>query len=145
MVSPSALRECWEAYQTSSPGERLPGFPQPTHGTDLHPFTTVNEAIQRIPEGFPDHDPHSATRRDLVPYNGNLPLKNCITTGGTLDTHPSGRRGFTIRELACLQSFPWWHKFGKVGVKKQIGNAVPPLFAWVLFSHIRRWLEEADG
>ncbi|KAL8845972.1 MAG: hypothetical protein Q9221_008904 [Calogaya cf. arnoldii] len=129
----------------SCPGERLPGFPQPTHGAGLRPFTTVNEAIQGIPEGFPNHDPNSAARRNLLAYNGNVPLRNCVTTGGSLDTHPSGRRGFTIRELACLQSFPLRHIFGKVGVKKQIGNAVPPVFAQVLFNHIRRWLEAIDG
>ncbi|KAI4099336.1 MAG: hypothetical protein LQ339_006011 [Xanthoria mediterranea] len=128
----------------SCPGEKLPVFPQPTHGTNLQPFTTVNEAIQRIPEGFPNHDPNSAARRNLAAYNGNLPLRNCITTGGSLDTHPNGRRGFTVRELACLQTFPLEHQFETVGLKKQIGNAVPSLFAQVLFSHVRRWLEEAD-
>lgn len=145
LVRPIGAAGVLEAYQISSPGEKLPGFPQPTHGTNLQPFTTVNEAIQRIPEGFPNHDPNSAARRNLAAYNGNLPLRNCITTGGSLDTHPNGRRGFTVRELACLQTFPLEHKFGTVGLKKQIGNAVPSLFAQVLFSHIRRWLEEADG
>ncbi|KAL9038344.1 MAG: hypothetical protein Q9180_003197 [Flavoplaca navasiana] len=145
MVSPSVSAAALKAHYMVSPGERLPGFPQATHGPGLHPFATVNDAIQHIPRGFPNHDPDGATMRNLLPYNGDLPLKNCITTGGTLDRHPSGRRGFTVRELACLQSFPLAHKFGKFGVKKQIGNAVPPLFAKVLLSHIRRWLEEVDG
>ncbi len=83
-------------------------------------------------------------RNIIIPSDGNVPLKNCITTGGSLDTHPSGRRGFTNRELACLNGFPLEHVFGNVGVKKQIGNAVPPLFAEILFNHIRRWLEEVD-
>ncbi|KAL8998475.1 MAG: hypothetical protein Q9169_002512 [Polycauliona sp. 2 TL-2023] len=127
------------------PGETLPGFPPPTHGPGLLPLATVNDAIQRIPRGCPNHDPSGAPRRNLFPYNADLPLKNCITTGRSLDTHPSGRRGITDRELACLQSFPLWHKFGRIGVKKQIGNAVPPVFAEILLSHIRRCLEEADG
>ncbi|KAL8912247.1 MAG: hypothetical protein Q9171_002702 [Xanthocarpia ochracea] len=126
------------------PGEKLPGFPPPTHGPGLIPFTTVNDAIQRIPPGSPNHDPAGAARRNTIPCDGNLPLRNCIMTGGSLDTHPSGRRGFTNRELACLNGFPLEHVFGNVGVKRQIGNAVPPLFAEILFSHIRRWLEEVD-
>ncbi|KAL8856943.1 MAG: hypothetical protein Q9178_006532 [Gyalolechia marmorata] len=126
------------------PGEKLPGFPPPTHGPGLIPFTTVNDAIQRIPPGSPNHDPAGAARRNTIAYDGNVPLKNCIMTGGSLDTHPSGQRGFTNRELACLNGFPLEHVFGNVGVKRQIGNAVPPLFAEILFSHIRRWLEDVD-
>ncbi|KAL8844316.1 MAG: hypothetical protein Q9176_001226 [Flavoplaca citrina] len=110
-----------------------------------YPDSLKLPTARHIPRGFPNHDPDGATMRNLLPYNGDLPLKNCITTSGTLDRHPSGRRGFTVRELACLQSFPLAHKFGKFGVKKQFGNAVPPLFAKVLLSHIRRWLEEIDG
>jgi DNA (cytosine-5)-methyltransferase 1 len=37
------------------------------------------------------------------------------------------------------------HRFSEVNVKKQIGNAVPPCVAKVLFSWIRKALEEADG
>jgi hypothetical protein len=37
------------------------------------------------------------------------------------------------------------HQFSQVNVKKQIGNAVPPRIAKVLFSWIKRALEKADG
>lgn len=37
------------------------------------------------------------------------------------------------------------HRFSEVNVKKQIGNAVPPSIAKVLFSWIKKALEKADG
>jgi DNA (cytosine-5)-methyltransferase 1 len=37
------------------------------------------------------------------------------------------------------------HRFSPVNVKKQIGNAVPPCIAKVLFSWIKKALQMADG
>lgn len=56
-----------------------------------------------------------------------------------------GNRDFTLREYACLQGFPLEHKFGRIRVKKQIGNAVPPSIAKVLFEEIKKSLLKADG
>ncbi|KAL9587653.1 MAG: hypothetical protein Q9212_000107 [Teloschistes hypoglaucus] len=129
----------------SCPGERLPEYPQPTHGPGRLPLVTVNDAISGIPQNSPNHNPQNVPKRNHPPYNGHLPLKNCITTAGSLDIHPNGQRSFTDRELACLQGFPLEHAFGPTKVKTQIGNAVPPLVFKVFFSHIRQELEQADG
>lgn len=51
----------------------------------------------------------------------------------------------TNREFATIQGFPMEHKFGSRNVKRQIGNAVPPVIAKLLFETCRRSLEEADG
>ena len=51
----------------------------------------------------------------------------------------------TLREYACVQGFPPVHVFRGTGVKRQIGNAVPPVCAKVLFESIKRELDEADG
>lgn len=59
--------------------------------------------------------------------------------------HPSGDRDLTDREFASLQGFPLEQKFGGVGVKKQIGNAVPPVVARVILEGVRRALERVDG
>jgi len=50
----------------------------------------------------------------------------------------SGTRRLTIREQARLQTFPDWFQFeGPISSKaRQIGNAVPPLFGYQLFSQI---------
>jgi DNA (cytosine-5)-methyltransferase 1 len=49
-------------------------------------------------------------------------------------------RRLSVREQARLQTFPDWFKFSGTGYAqgRQIGNAVPPLFAKKLFSEIFR-------
>jgi DNA (cytosine-5)-methyltransferase 1 len=68
-----------------------------------------------------------------------------MTTSGGQNYHPSGARDFTLREYACLQGFPHCHLFRGNCIKKQIGNAVPPVVAKVLFESIKRDLDRADG
>ena len=136
-----------------SPGEELPEFPPRTHCTTtdlsqfphLQPYTTVNSAIIRIPNGFSLHNPDQLPRIDKSPYDGNVPLRRTICCAGNQDYHPSGLRNFTLREFACLQGFPLEHEFGPTRIRKQIGNAVPPNVAKILFDHIRRHLLRVDG
>lgn len=63
--------------------------------------------------------------------------------------HPdeAQRRTFTVREAARIQSFPDDFEFkGSRGEKyKQIGNAVPPLFAEALAKSIRMNLEDLQA
>jgi DNA (cytosine-5)-methyltransferase 1 len=68
-----------------------------------------------------------------------------MTTSGGQNYHPSGERDFTLREYAGLQGFPPCHVFTGSYIKKQIGNAVPPCVAKVLFNSIKKQLNEADG
>lgn len=68
--------------------------------------------------------------------------------GATGDMHrvrlPDGsRRRLTYREAARLQSFPDWFEFvgNETSVYTQIGNAVPPLFAYNLAKCVKKYLE----
>ncbi len=71
--------------------------------------------------------------------------------GATGDMHrirlPDGRRRrLFLREAARLQSFPNWFEF--VGTEtscfNQVGNAVPPLFAFHLAGSVRAYLESSQ-
>ncbi|TEY84248.1 hypothetical protein BOTCAL_0018g00250 [Botryotinia calthae] len=134
----------------SCPGEPLPPMPPPTHFSPPSPnntksFKTVSQTLREIPESAKNHSPHLLPEKDLKPYNSHAILPRTMTTSGGDNWHPSGKRGFTDREFACLQGFPLEHKFGQNGVKKQIGNAVPPVVAKVLFEGIRMFMEGTDG
>ncbi|KAF2769467.1 S-adenosyl-L-methionine-dependent methyltransferase [Teratosphaeria nubilosa] len=130
----------------SAPGEKLPPFPKPTHGAALEPFTTIGDILQRIPRRDDSHM-YWHTRKNEVPFSPDEPLKALITcSGGDRDIHPSGKRSFTLRELALLQSFPATHRFYglKGSIKKQIGNAVPSCFGKALFEEIVKSLRSTD-
>lgn len=79
----------------------------------------------------------------------NLPSKTILAhihKDGFQFIHPdeSQRRTFTVREAARIQSFPDDFEFkGSRGEKyKQIGNAVPPLFAEALAKSVRKNLDD---
>jgi len=139
----------WRIFILAScPGEPLPPFPKPTHSaqppeTGLKPYRTINRAIARIPSSASNHSPATALSRS-APYDGNT-LARCITTSGGGMIHPSGMRDFTHREFACLQGFPMEHTFGTTGVRKQIGNAVPPIVARAMLESVRKALTKEDG
>lgn len=125
-------------------------MPPPTHFSpsshnNTKSFKTVSQTLHEIPKSAENHSPHLLPEKDLKPYNSHAILPRTMTTSGGDNWHPSGKRGFTDREFACLQGFPLEHKFGQNAIKKQIGNAVPPVVAKVLFEEIRKFMERTDG
>jgi DNA (cytosine-5)-methyltransferase 1 len=138
----------------AGPGEKLPPFPEPTHGDEdrsVKPFATINSTIGEIPVNAKDHDQtiQFADRGTRTPFDGNIQAKTITTNAGQENYHPSGRRPYTLRELARLQTFPLLHSFdGANGItekKRQIGNAVPPLLARAMFRSVVKSLKESDG
>ncbi|GKZ25063.1 hypothetical protein AbraIFM66951_000521 [Aspergillus brasiliensis] len=133
----------------SGPGETLPPFPEATHGlpgSGLRDYVTINQVISRIPHGAADHDVEGALQRrayDRRPFDANIQART-ITCGGGENYHPSGRRGFTNREFACLQTFPLRFRFGRREVRKQIGNAVPPKLAEAIYRTVKASLQRTD-
>ena len=77
-------------------------------------------------------------------YDANQQARTITTGGGDNNSHPSGRRGFNNREFACLQTFPLEYRFGRHEVRKQIGNAVPPVLARALFGAVVDSLRRTD-
>lgn len=133
----------------SAPGERLPPFPEPTHGDGegLKPFNTIGKVLRGIRRGDDLHDPdmqHFDSPRP--PYDAER-LAGTITTRGGALYYPDGSRKLTLREFASLQGFPKSHRFlGNItSIKRQIGNAFPPTTVRVLYKHIEQWLLNEDG
>ncbi|KAK6361127.1 hypothetical protein TWF730_004874 [Orbilia blumenaviensis] len=144
------------------PGETLADFPNPTHFYSSDPFepmpvglkraVTLREAIGRIPRHAPDHDIEileavAPSSLKLPPHDWDQPFRSTIKCGGgEYNLHPSRNRKFTLRELACLQSFPLDHRFyGKKGEKmRQIGNAFPPQLVGTVMASVRKHLEKID-
>ncbi|KAK6001047.1 hypothetical protein QM012_003130 [Aureobasidium pullulans] len=138
----------------SCPGHPLPDFPKPTHAasptnpvSDLRPSVTIADALQPIRCDTRNHRPDALPAKDFAPYSPHQLVRGCITTsGGQNNWHPSGKRHFTEREYACLQTFPLDHTFigTRSSVVQQVGNAVPPAFSRKLFESIRKTFEEID-
>jgi len=126
---------------------------------------TVGEALDDLVFFIPDNAKFLTPRMDE--YIARYEAKSACTTprdlhldkpartltcrnlaGATSDMHrlklPDGRRRrITTREAARLQSFPDNFEFSgnESSVFKQIGNAVPPLFAYQLAGKVREYLE----
>ena len=109
---------------------------------------TINEAIRSVSRRTPNHDPQTEKILARPPYDGSSPLRTTITCNGGEAYHPSGIRLFTIRELACIQGFPLsfvFANYGKTELRKQIGNAVPPIIYKAILDSVQRTLREEDA
>ncbi len=64
--------------------------------------------------------------------------------GGRSHLHPYIPRTLSVRESARLQTFPDWYEFKGAIARQftQVGNAVPPLFAYKLATEIQHQLFE---
>ncbi|KAI1261525.1 S-adenosyl-L-methionine-dependent methyltransferase [Xylariaceae sp. FL1019] len=151
-IASTRKRLVWIA---ACPGEALPDFPAPTH-SDTNPSLLPHVFLSQVLTSIkPNHLGHNvAEMLKLADQHPNFPkpsydaniLVDTITTAGSLKSHPSGHRNFTIREQAALQSFPAYHRFvgPRSTIIKQIGNAFPPLVVKSLYTHLRNWLLEQD-
>jgi hypothetical protein len=143
----------------AGPGEKLPPFPKRTHsghdkgpvdGTKKHVTAAVAlRKLHQIHERQPvdNHNPQGVTKfvPPKAPWDGNRLLPRTITTSGGENYYFTGERSLTLRELATLQGFPTEHRFQVPEIRKQIGNAFPPLAAKALFKAIEKFLLKVDN
>lgn len=113
------------------------------------PVVTIHDVIHDLPPDAADHDVAKCIEDweksgDRSPYSAHQPAGTITCNGGEFNYHPDGKRRFTCREVACLQTFPRDFEFSRIGVRRQIGNAVPPAFATAVFREIYKSLRETD-
>lgn len=94
---------------------------------------------------------HCITPRDLHLDKPARTVTCRNLAGSTSDMHrvklaDGRRRQLTVREAARLQSFPDWFEFvgSETSQFNQIGNAVPPLFAYALAQSFVSYLDKTD-
>lgn len=120
------------------------------HEAVKHPDHVINW-LWNVPEGKSAHDNEDERLRPPSGYNTtykrqiwNEPASTVQTTFGMIsgcrNVHPISTRSLTIREAARIQSFPDSYQFvGTLGnIRNTIGNAVPPLLAFVIANHVRK-------
>lgn len=75
----------------------------------------------------------------------------CISYSNGRYGHPEQDRAISVREAACLQTFPRNYRFfgTKNSKAKQIGNAVPPLMSFAIaksiIEHYNKKIEKSDN
>ena len=90
--------------------------------------------------------PKSGDVRKYIRYNSQKP-SICVTGDMRKVFHYSQNRALTVRELACLQSFPddFIFRGSKISQQQQVGNAVPPLLAEAVAAQIKKILKEKNA
>lgn len=149
-------------------------FPMPTHQKNRarqdekdksggkKAWISVGEALKGLPEpsdgipGLPNHicSKYKVTNRNFTGHRSTDPSKPSPTIlargngkGGVCAIqHPSNQRRMTIRESAIIQTFP--RNFQFIGAMnscyRQVGNAVPVLFAKQLGQQLKK-TEQRQG
>lgn len=136
-------------------------FPQPTHSKSGEPprWVSIREAIDHFPDPDKDNDVlnhiYSAYKVEYRNFTGhretdpNKPSPTILARGNGKGgvcaiPHYNGKRRLTIRESASVQTFP--ESFHFVGTMnscyRQIGNAVPVIFARKLGEELMRLEKE---
>lgn len=133
------------------------------HGSDAIQYFDGNTKLSELPQivfegrSWKNIPPEKLTPRFLKIYNDpkkyHAPkffrrfafgeINGTITASAQPEncgiTHPIENRRFSVREIARIQSFPDEYSFSSIPLQsryKVIGNAVPPIMAWVLASSL---------
>lgn len=98
------------------------------------PYDQLSARFRRIyDDPVRYHSPKFFRRFALGEINGTITASAQPENCGI--THPIYNRRYTVREIARIQSFPDDYTFSSIPLQsryKVIGNAVPPVLAWVV-------------
>lgn len=109
----------------------------PNHHGRKH-STRIAERYANLKPG--ERDPMTRINKLDLSKPGYTIVSGSANSGGKGHIHPTEPREVTPRESARIQTFPDWWVFEGTRVcdaRRQIGNAVPPLFAAVIANEVR--------
>jgi DNA (cytosine-5)-methyltransferase 1 len=112
---------------------------------DIRPHgDRVKQRYRKVPQGSRDVVDH--THRIHPDKPSGTVLVGSKAGGGRPHIHPYEPRHITPREAARLQSFPDWYTFSgtQTSQYRQIGNAVPPLLAYMVGTAIHEALDASS-
>lgn len=135
-----------EAFKYFVPGfkkEDLPAIVFEGRSWKNIPYEKLSERFKKIaddPKRY--HAPKFFRRFAFGEINGTITASAQPENCGI--THPVENRRYSVRECARIQSFPDSFRFNSIPIQSQykvIGNAVPPVMAWVvakaLINHLK--------
>lgn len=140
-------RHGMEAFDYFIPGfhkEDLPAIVFEGRSWKDIPYTQLSPRFRKIadnPKRY--HAPKFFRRFAFGEINGTITASAQPENCGI--THPVENRRYSVRECARIQSFPDNYRFGNIPLQSQykvIGNAVPPVMAWVIAKALLNFLPE---
>lgn len=116
-----------------APGQTMKDLP-----SEFWHESFIRRANRRVADGTPT-EKRGGAPSGIKRLHGNLQSLTITGAASREFIHPREHRSLTIRECARLQTFPDIYQWegSSVSVIQQIGNAVPPLAARILASHIQ--------
>ena len=133
------------------------GIKLKNHEQTAHAPSTV-EKIKIVEQGKKLSDTSKTFGSTYRRLDSSKPSPTVTRSGYRDFIHPNYDRMLTVRELACLQTFPLDWEFAGTRLDSysskrqvsmtqfgQVGNAVPPLLAKAVATSVLEMLERGDG
>jgi len=124
-------------------------YPKPTHKGKHVSVKEAFDDLENVKEGDFSNHYWSKAKKNKGQGNGIIDADEPGPTmrtehHGNIEYHWNGKRRLSAREAARIQSFPDDMEFlpSTSQAYKQIGNAVPPVFAWHIAKSIDKFLDK---
>lgn len=156
LIRSQLVGDYWERRKLKKARGLKSRFPKVREDDGLAPWVTVRDAISGLPEpatseecavgnhwiirGARRYPGHSGSRMDWPSKTIKAGVHGVPGGENTVLGNSGKIRYYTLREAACVQSFPRDYVFegSRARVTRQIGNAVPPMLAEAVARAIRK-------